>query len=42
MKHHPDNGGDADKFKEISVAYDTLGDPNKRAQYDQQLMGGGP
>ena len=42
MKHHPDKGGDSDKFKEISVAYDTLGDPNKRAQYDQQLMGGGP
>ena len=40
MKHHPDRGGDADTFKNISVAYDTLSDENKRAQYDQQLMGG--
>jgi DnaJ-class molecular chaperone len=34
MEHHPDRGGDNNKFQEISVAYDTLGDPNKRAQYD--------
>ncbi len=40
MKHHPDKGGDEVKFKEISVAYDTLSDPQKRSQYDQQLMGG--
>jgi DnaJ-class molecular chaperone len=26
MKHHPDRGGDADTFKNISVAYDTLSD----------------
>ncbi|CAB4125973.1 curved DNA-binding protein CbpA [uncultured Caudovirales phage] len=42
-KHHPDKGGDQAKFKDISVAYDTLGDQNKRAEYDQQRMyGGGP
>jgi len=35
-KHHPDKGGDQAKFKDISVAYDTLSDPNKRAQYDQE------
>lgn len=40
MKHHPDKGGDEHRFKEISVAYDTLSDPQKRAEYDQMLMGG--
>jgi curved DNA-binding protein len=33
-QHHPDRGGDTAKFQEISVAYDTLGNPDKRAQYD--------
>ncbi len=40
MKHHPDKGGDEHKFKEISVAYDTLSDSQKRIEYDQSLMGG--
>ena len=40
MKHHPDKGGDEHKFKEISVAYDTLSDPQKRSEYDQMLNGG--
>lgn len=40
MKYHPDKGGDEQKFKEISVAYDTLSDPQKRSQYDQMMMGG--
>ena len=35
-QHHPDKGGDQDTFKNISVAYDTLGDVAKRSQYDQQ------
>lgn len=39
MKHHPDRGGDQTKFKDISVAYDTLSDPQKRAEYDQQKSG---
>lgn len=33
-KHHPDKGGDQEKFKEISLAYDTLGDERKREEYD--------
>jgi curved DNA-binding protein len=39
-KHHPDKGGDQSKFKDISVAYDNLSDPQKRAQYDQQRQFG--
>lgn len=33
-QHHPDKGGDTAKFQEIQAAYDTLGDPAKRQQYD--------
>lgn len=33
-QHHPDKGGDTAKFQQIQAAYDTLGDPNKRAAYD--------
>ena len=40
-KHHPDKGGDEAKFKEISVAYDTLGDESKRHEYDLQRRFGG-
>lgn len=36
VEHHPDKGGSEDKFKTISEAYDTLGDENKRKQYDNQ------
>mgnify|MGYP001582858181 FL=1 len=35
LKHHPDKGGDAEKFKEISEAYAVLSDENKRKQYAQ-------
>jgi len=34
-QHHPDKGGEKTKFQEIQQAYDTLGDANKRAAYDQ-------
>jgi DnaJ-class molecular chaperone len=41
MKHHPDRtGGDDTKFKQIQEAYATVGDQQKRAEYDQQRMGG--
>jgi DnaJ-class molecular chaperone len=47
-QNHPDStGGDKKKearFKEISAAYEVLGDPKKRARYDEvreQLRGGG-
>jgi curved DNA-binding protein len=39
MKHHPDRGGDEKKFKEISQAYETLSDPQKKQIVD---MGGDP
>lgn len=34
-EHHPDKGGDAEKFKEINEAYQILGNPEKKAQFDQ-------
>ncbi len=35
-KYHPDKpDGDVEKFKEINEAYQSLGDEQKRAQYDQ-------
>lgn len=33
-QHHPDRGGDKAKFQEIQSAYDTLSNPDKKAQYD--------
>jgi curved DNA-binding protein len=33
-QHHPDKGGDTAKFQEISAAYDTLSNPEKKEQYD--------
>eukprot|EP01050_Picozoa_sp_SAG11_P001457 SAG11_NODE_62_length_19006_cov_6.513143_28_plen_345_part_00 len=36
-QHHPDIGGDETVFKELSEAYDTLSNPEKKQRYD---MGG--
>jgi molecular chaperone DnaJ len=47
-EHHPDQGGDETRFKEIQGAYDVLSDPEKRQQYDAfgsangRRGGGGP
>ncbi len=35
MEHHPDRGGDAEKFKAANEAYQVLSDTQKRAQYDR-------
>ena len=34
MKNHPDKGGDPEKFKEVTAAYEVLSDPEKRQIYD--------
>jgi curved DNA-binding protein len=34
MKHHPDRGGKQEEFQKIQEAYATLGDAQKRQQYD--------
>ena len=46
MKHHPDRGGNEQKFKEIEEAYRTLSDPQKKQMVDSgmdpnQQHGGG-
>jgi DnaJ-class molecular chaperone len=33
-QHHPDKGGDKAKFQEIQQAYDTLGNEQKRTEYN--------
>jgi len=35
LEHHPDRGGDPEKFKEISAAHEVLTDPEKRKMYDE-------
>ena len=34
-EYHPDKNGDPEKFKEVSEAYDVLGDKTKKQNYDQ-------
>lgn len=36
LKNHPDKGGDVDKFKEISTAYDILSNEITRRKYDME------
>jgi len=41
-KHHPDRGGNKDRFQEISEAHDTLKNSQKRHDYDTMRKFGGP
>jgi molecular chaperone DnaJ len=34
-EHHPDKGGDAEKFKKVQEAYEILTDPQKRENFDR-------
>lgn len=34
-EHHPDKGGDPEKFKKVQEAYEILSDPQKRQNFDQ-------
>ena len=33
--HHPDKGGDVEKFKRIKLAYEVLSDPERRKTYNE-------
>jgi len=35
LQHHPDKGGDSEKFKAVSEAYNVLSDPEKKEVYDR-------
>jgi DnaJ-class molecular chaperone len=34
-EHHPDKGGDPEKFKKVQEAYEVLSDPQKRENFDR-------
>lgn len=38
LAHHPDKGGDPEKFKEVSAAAENLTDDRKRKDYDSLLL----
>ena len=40
-QHHPDKGGDTNRFQQIQAAYDAIGDEQKRTQYDAERSGHG-
>ena len=37
-KHHPDTGGEKERFLAIQIAWETLNDPIKKEKYDEQLL----
>jgi DnaJ-class molecular chaperone len=39
--HHPDKGGDAERFREVNEAYETLSNAAKRKTYDWNGRSGG-
>ncbi len=41
-KYHPDKGGDAEQMKRINAAWEVLGDPQKRREYDLWYFTLGP
>jgi DnaJ-class molecular chaperone len=41
-EHHPDKGGDPEKFKKVQEAYEVLSDPQKRQNFDQFGTAEGP
>jgi curved DNA-binding protein CbpA len=40
MKHHPDHGGEVEKFQRIKLAYEVLIDPERRSNYDKNKTTG--
>jgi DnaJ-class molecular chaperone len=40
-QHHPDKGGDTNRFQQIQSAYEILSDNNRRTQYDAERRGMG-
>lgn len=40
IREHPDKGGDAEKFKKLTEAYEILGNPEKKELYDRYGMEG--
>ena len=41
MEHHPDHGGDEEKFKQINEAYSVLSNEKKKAEFDARRDGTG-
>lgn len=39
LQHHPDKGGDQEKFKQVNEAFQVIGDKQKRQQYDSVRKG---
>jgi DnaJ-class molecular chaperone len=41
LKHHPDKGGNEEKFKQVNEAYSMISDSSKRSQHDAHSDGFG-